>query len=91
MQDFCIKYKFSYFALYYIFYSAEYNNLIQYIQNQKIGKNVNELYQLLRLISSIAQNHHRDTNLFILIEQLIIRFQEDIKQAFSNLQLFNIF
>ena len=67
-----------------------YQSIISYIDDQKIKdpKSIKEvLYQLVH----ISNNHHRHPNLFKKIEQIISYLESDIKQTFSNSEIFDVF
>ena len=50
----------------------------------------NKLIEIIKIISQIL-NHHRTTNFFIKIEQILSHFKENIKKTFSNSEIFNLF
>ena len=68
-----------------------YQNLIKLISDQKITKDRQELKSFLYLISKISNNHHRTINLFDKIEKIIQFLVNQIKQTFSNDEIFDIF
>ena len=45
----------------------------------------------LKLISKISENHHRSANFIIKIEQILSHYSSEIKQTFTNLEIFEIF
>ena len=70
---------------------TNYENLITDLQNQSITENKNELKLFLNLLTTISNNHHRYSNFFIKIDQILSFLKQKIKQTFSNLEIFNIF
>lgn len=50
-----------------------------------------KLKKVLQLITKIANNHHRDENLFKNIFNIIQNYTETIKESFSNYEIFDIF
>lgn len=56
------------------------------IQDKKEG-----LKEMLHLLANIATNYHQSPVFFNKIELIIIKYRENIKQNFSNLEIFNIF
>lgn len=50
-----------------------------------------KLKKVLQLITKIANNHHRDENLFKNIFNIIQNYTETIIESFSNYEIFDIF
>ena len=65
--------------------------LFELIDSQKFSENREELKELLYLLSKISKNHHRTPNFFIRIEQILLYCDDQIKQTFSNNEIFSIF
>ncbi|KAK8840975.1 hypothetical protein M9Y10_027811 [Tritrichomonas musculus] len=70
---------------------AQYNNLIKLINDQKIPSDKQGLRTILHLISKICDNYHRSKHFFNKIEKVIKNYQNEIKNNFSNYEIFNIF
>ncbi|KAK8892889.1 hypothetical protein M9Y10_030140 [Tritrichomonas musculus] len=68
-----------------------YQNFISLINESNTLKNKYKIEQILLLILKIANNHHRSSNFFSKIEQILLFFKDSIKQNFSNIELFEIF
>lgn len=68
-----------------------YENLIYLFETKKISENQKEFKALLQLLTAISKNHHRTSDFFSKIEQILLYFKEAIKQTFSNYQIFKIF
>ena len=68
-----------------------YQNLINIFKNHKIAKNYHLLKSTLYIIKYLLNNHHRTTNFIPKISKIILCFKEEIKQTFSNYEIFNIF
>ena len=60
-------------------------------QENKIADDKHEFKLLLHFIASISDNHYRESNFFDKIEKILINFQEEIKNNYSNKEIFNIF
>ena len=69
----------------------DYQNLINYFKENRIKENKHELKATLRLISQIANDHHRTHNFFTKIEQVLLIFKKDLRNILSNRQIFHIF
>ena len=63
----------------------------KYFENLNTQEKCNKLIEIIYLISKIIDNHHRTTDFFAKIEQILFHFKNDIKQNLSNSDLFNIF
>lgn len=68
-----------------------FQNLQIIFEEQKIRENKYFLNSLLHLITKIADNHYRCSNFFDKLTKLLLIFKDNIKQDFSNSQIFNIF
>lgn len=68
-----------------------YDSLIDLIQREEIQKNCIELQAFFCLITKISMNHYRTLVFFDKIERILIFFKIEIKQSFSNYDIFNIF
>ena len=69
----------------------KFQNLISLIQNHKIKENRYDLRSILHLLVKISTNHHRSIHFFDKIWQILQHLKEEIKQTFSNYEIFNIF
>ena len=70
---------------------AKFQELIIFIEEKKIKENKEILKDFLQLISSISINHHRNCDFFAKFSKILIHLKEDIKQAFTNTEIFHIF
>ena len=50
-----------------------------------------ELKSILFLISKISENHHRNTFFYEKIQKIINLLKQEIKQTFSNSEIFDLF
>ena len=66
----------------------DFSSFLDFQQNQI---DIQELKSILRIIYKIAKNHHRGPFFFEKIKKIIIHFKKEIKQAFSNIEIFNLF
>ncbi|KAK8891517.1 hypothetical protein M9Y10_028729 [Tritrichomonas musculus] len=57
----------------------------------KIKEKKYYLISIFHLIAEIANNHYRSSNFFEKLGKIILFFKEEIKQSFSNKQIFNFF
>ena len=69
----------------------DFHFLINHFENQEIRENPDEFKALIHLLLRITNNHYRYRGFFKKIEQIILYFQNDIKQTFSNTEIFNLF
>ncbi|KAK8839221.1 hypothetical protein M9Y10_032150 [Tritrichomonas musculus] len=68
-------------------YEECYQSLIQYFQPQSNE----ELQTFLHMILELSKNHHRDSTFFNKIERILLFYEQEIKQTFSNSEIFNLF
>ena len=68
-----------------------FHDLRIFFNDQKISENKYYLELLFHLITSISKNHHRGPLFFSKIEEILNFFKDDIKNNFSNSEIFNIF
>ncbi|KAK8847868.1 hypothetical protein M9Y10_018904 [Tritrichomonas musculus] len=68
-----------------------YQYLIKLFEDLKIYDNQYNLKLLLHLLCSISNNHHRSSDFFNKINQILFFLKESITKYFSNLSIFNIF
>ena len=61
------------------------------LNSQNTFDDLDEIYEILVLISNVSKTHYRDQDFFAKIEKLLDFFTERIKQSFTNFQIFNIF
>lgn len=64
---------------------------ISILDNHKVKENKHELESFLHLLSKLSNNFHRIPFLYLKIEKILQFFQSDIKNNFSNFEIFNIF
>ena len=65
-----------------------FQNLIHIFDEQKITENRELFKSAFYIISSIANNHHRNTSFFTKIEQIIKYYKEFIVSTYSNEEIF---
>lgn len=65
--------------------------LTNYLENQKIGESRDELEDVLHLVLKVSKNHHRTSFFFNKIEKILSYLEDDIKQSFTNSELFDFF
>ena len=70
---------------------GNFENLIKIIQTQGIPNQRQEFEHFLLLLINISNNHHRFPGFFTKIDKILLYYEKEIKQSFSNLELFNIF
>ena len=71
--------------------TESFQQLITVIKSQHIEENAEEMRQFLEIIKSIGEHHHRDQHFNEKMNQLLIRYKDQIKQTLSNLEIFRIF
>lgn len=73
------------------FEEDNFQKLINYNNSQKISSNPKELKLLLHLLSKFSNNHHRTHNFFVKIGRILTFYQSEIKNFFTNFEIFDIF
>ena len=68
-----------------------FKNLINLIHQQKLEESREKLEEFLILITNVANNHHREKSLFKKLFQIIQQYESQIKQTYSNFEIYNIF
>lgn len=66
-------------------------NFKKIINDANIFEDSTKFKLVLRIISSITKNHHREENFFAKIQKIIVLMKDKIKQTFSNMEIFDIF
>ena len=69
----------------------KFENLVNLLTTQNLINDQHELTELLYLINSIGNNHHRVPNFNCKLEQLLRHFKRDLQKYFSNSKIFEIF
>ena len=69
----------------------KYNNLENFLEKAKIGKNKDNLKNLLYLMSSISNYHHRTKFFDENLKQILKYIKNDLKKLFTDTEIFNIF
>ena len=70
---------------------TSFDDLKTFFEDIKFRKNPNSIKSILQLIYKIAKNHQRKSNFYDKIKSVFLFFEEDIKNTFSNYELFLIF
>ena len=68
-----------------------YQNLLNIFQDLNIRDNKQELKIFMNMVLKISNNHHRRPYFFNKIERILHLFKNDIKNYFSNSEIFQIF
>ena len=67
--------------------------LLQDVKNaldeQNVQENQYELAAVLYLILNISNNYHRFPNFFQKIDEILLYLENDIRQTYSNFEIFN--
>lgn len=66
-------------------------NLMIFFDEQQIANDRHDLRSSLYLIVKISQNHNRDPHFFDKISQFLIKISQNIKNLFTNNEIFDIF
>ena len=67
------------------------DHVFKIIDDHKIHEDDSEIKLLFRLLVNISDNHYRSADFFNKIEKIILKFENSIKQFFSNFDIFEIF
>lgn len=68
-----------------------YQELIKLFDDERTKKNPHDIKIILCLLLKISNNHYRSTNFFSKIEKIILFFKDEIKNNFTNRDIFDIF
>ncbi|KAK8897626.1 hypothetical protein M9Y10_015588 [Tritrichomonas musculus] len=71
--------------------NVEIDDLIQYFESQEILNNKEEITAILKLLSIIADNHHRSPNLISKLETIFQFLFKEIGSIIPDLQIYKIF
>lgn len=66
-------------------------NLTELLKKHKYTNNRQELSSLLYLVSKISENHHHTAHFYEKLESILSIYKQDIKEIFSNQEIFKIF
>lgn len=69
----------------------QYNDLINHFNKSNLPQKKYEFREYLYFLSNIEKCHKRDTEFYTKIKQILQYFLGDMKQQFSNLEIFTIF
>ena len=68
-----------------------FRNLNNFLQKEINEANTAILRTLLKFLSNISKNHHRDSNLFKRIEHILLQFKDHIRKIFSDEEIVKYF
>ena len=68
-----------------------YQNFDDIFNEQKISNDQCNFKSFIHILLQIANNHYRTPNFFSKIDKIILTLKDEIKQKFSNSQIFNFF
>ena len=68
-----------------------FQRIIDSIKSRESFKNRDEWHEILLLINKISKHHHRNHGFFEKIEKILTFYENETKQTFSNIELFQIF
>lgn len=68
-----------------------YQKICQIITGHNFIQNNKELKPFIKLIQKLVRNHHRSSNFFDNIFKILEIFLKDIKQIYSNFEIFQLF
>lgn len=69
----------------------DFQHLIQILREQNVREDANDLKDFLILLNIISCNHHRFANFFSKFENLLHFLGDDIRNKFSNSEIYQIF
>ena len=73
------------------YYEDDFQNLIRIIHIQKLIEDRSKFEEFFQLVINIANYYHRDETLLNKVYKIIQHYKSQIKQTFSNTEIFNIF
>ena len=68
-----------------------FQNLTHFIDDHNIRQEKSDLKLILHTISNISNNHYRTSNFFSKIERILQLFSNEIKNFYTNFEIFSIF
>ena len=68
-----------------------FQNLMNFINNQNIKKDINEFRLFLHFINTISNYHYRTKNFLSKIEKILISFKDDFSNFLTNGEILDIF
>lgn len=68
-----------------------FRDFISFVNNNQYGRNSDELRSLLHIINKVSNHHSQRGFLKNQVQKLLIHFTDQIKQTFTNIDIFNIF
>ena len=69
----------------------EYDKLCKLIENQYIQKNQTDFINIVKIIKSVSDYHHRRPDFIKKIERILLFIKDKIKQALSNDEIYILF
>ena len=69
----------------------EEKKIYDFIENHKINNNRDDFKELLQMIVKIFENHYRNHDFIYNFKNILLYYQEDIKNSFSNSEIYDIF
>ena len=69
----------------------DFSNIHQFFDNSKAQGKGLDIKNILHFLRIIINNHHRNSHFFSRIGQILLYFKDEIKQTFSNLEIFEYF
>lgn len=71
--------------------NSDFDDIETLFQTNKINEDINKTKDFLLLLSNASNNHYRISTFISKIEKILVYLAKDIKQYFSNLEIFDIF
>lgn len=71
--------------------NTDFDDIETLFQTNKINEDINKTKDFLLLLSNASNNHYRNSAFISKIEKILVYLAKDIKQYFSNLEIYNIF
>lgn len=69
----------------------KYQNLTVKIKDEQIFKDRDKFKLFIQLLSNVIKNHNRANNFLAKIQKILIFIKDEIKQTFSNYEIFDFF
>lgn len=69
---------------------VQFQEIVKLFTKSNLKENNNKLREIIHIINDISHSHHRTATFYNKIDQIIQHLAEDIKQSFSNSDIYNI-
>ena len=70
---------------------TNFQNFVKLVEDNQIQKDRQKFHSFLYLLNKVSNNHNRNTDFISKFEKILNYYASDIKQTFSNTEIFHIF